>query len=109
MSGKRLETGIFVGLLRMRPAGAGAMLFITSTTESLKLESGSSDRATSRLAVTGCFASSPNAGQEIPNTSRNKQRVRATGHQRLSVHYRGAVGNAQLPIWETMIARCPQR
>src|SRR5262252_1504174 len=95
MSGKRVETGILVGLLMMRPAGAGAMLFITSTTESLKLESGSSARATSRMAVTD-FASSANAAHDIPNARRSKHRVRVTGREGISAHYRSGAWNPQL-------------
>src|SRR2546426_5503637 len=66
----------------MRPAGVGATLFITSTTASLKLGSGSSARAARRIAVNG-FASSADAGHDIPNTSSNAQKVRVTGRTRV--------------------------
>jgi hypothetical protein len=65
----------------MMPTGAGPMLFITSTTESLKLASGSSVRATRRRVVRG-FALSPNVAHGIPNSSRNAQSVRATSRKR---------------------------
>jgi hypothetical protein len=57
------------------PAGAGPMLFITSTTESLKLGSRSSARATRRIVFKG-FALSADVGHEIASTRRNAQRAR---------------------------------
>src|SRR5438552_14166358 len=76
-SGKRRETAILVGLLMMTPAGAGPMLFITSTTESLKLESASSARATRRIVVKG-FVSSADVGHEIPE--QKEECAESSGH-----------------------------
>ena len=66
---------MLVGLLTMMPAGAGAILFITSTTESPKLGSRSSALATRRIVVSG-FASSADAGHDIANRRRDAQRAR---------------------------------
>src|SRR5271168_4505223 len=74
-SGNRLDTVMLVGLLTMTPAGAGAILFITSTTESLKLGSSISGCATRRTAVSG-FALSADAGHDIANRRRDAQRAR---------------------------------
>src|SRR5262249_29662036 len=86
-SGKRPEMPILVGLLMITPMGASPMLFMTSTTESLKLESGSPARATSRIAVRP-FASWAAAGKDIPKKkSRKAQKTRVTSgkysHRRL--------------------------
>src|SRR5215831_772145 len=68
MSGNRRDTEMEVGLLTMTPIGAGPRLFITSTTESAKSESGSSARAVSRIAVTRLL-SAADVGHDIPNRS----------------------------------------
>jgi hypothetical protein len=65
-----------VGLLMMTPAGAGPMLFITSTTESLKLGSGSSARATRRIVVKDFGLSAADIGHDMASTSSNAQRER---------------------------------
>src|SRR5712691_7434347 len=83
----------------IRPPGAEAMLFIASTTASLKLGSGSSARATRRIAVNG-FASSADACHGIPNTTSNAQRARVIGRTRgctrLSADYKCIVGIRRL-------------
>ena len=66
---------MFVGRLMMMPAGAGPMLFITSTTEPLKLGSGSSGRATRRIVVIG-FALSAEVGHDDAKTRSNAKRAR---------------------------------
>src|SRR5207253_7475684 len=74
-SGNRRDTAILVGLLMMMPAGAGPILFITSTTELLKLGSRSSAWATRRIVVSG-FALSAEADHDIANRRRAAQRAR---------------------------------
>src|SRR5262249_19897218 len=80
MSGKTLDTVNLVGLLTMTPAGATPMLFITSTTESLKFGSRNSSPATIRIALVG-LGSSANTGHETPS-SRNAQRERLISSSR---------------------------
>src|SRR5437879_10664261 len=55
----------------MRPIGACPTLFITSTTESAKLESGRWVRALRRIAVKG-FASPADVGHAAPSRSRSR-------------------------------------
>src|ERR1700722_3490311 len=72
ISGNRRETDIGIGLLMMMPTGPGPRLFITSTIESAKLESGRWSRATIRIAFER-FGSAPDAGHDDPDTSRRAQ------------------------------------
>src|ERR1700722_18459290 len=76
-SGRSCETEIRIGLLMMMPTGAGPRLFITSTTESAKWESGSSSRALRRIAVRG-FASVADVGHDEPDRSRRAPSAPAT-------------------------------
>jgi len=66
-----------IGLLMMMPTGAGARLFITSTTESAKLESGRSSPAMRRIALKG-FASAADVGHDDPERSRRAQSAPVT-------------------------------
>jgi hypothetical protein len=76
-SGKRRETGIGIGLLMMMPTGAGARSFITSTTESAKLESGRSSPAMRRIALKG-FGSAAGVGHDDPERNRRAQSAPVT-------------------------------
>jgi hypothetical protein len=61
----------------MMPTGPGPRLFITSTIESAKMESGMSSRATIRIAFRG-FVSGADAGHDDPDRKRRAQSPPAT-------------------------------